>query len=102
MPTEQTIQWTRRAEVALDRLQTRDQRRIFSILHRLEVGGLASKNISKLPARMTGGEIYLVRTGADLRIIVRRGESGIEILDIVRHDKLRQIINTFRRGGDAA
>jgi hypothetical protein len=89
----------RRAEVALERLQVQDQRRIAFALEKLAAGGMASRDIRKLPGAK--GEIYLIRAGRDLRIIIRRTENAVEVLDIVRHDKLQQVYNTFRRGGGA-
>jgi hypothetical protein len=98
--TQPPIQIARRAEVALERLQPQDRRRIASALEKLAAGGMASKDISKLGAGAKG-EIYLIRAGRDLRIIIKRTEDAVEVLDIVRHDKLRQVYDTFRRGGGA-
>lgn len=100
MSTQPPIQIARRAEVALERLQPQDRRRIASALEELAAGGMASKDISKLGAGAKG-EIYLIRAGRDLRIIIKRTEDAVEVLDIVRHDKLRQVYDTFRRGGGA-
>ena len=47
------------------------------------------------------GEIYLIRAGKDLRIIVKKTGEKLEALDIVRHDKLQYAYETFRHGGGA-
>jgi hypothetical protein len=75
-------------------------RRITLALEGLAAGGIASRHISKLGAGAKG-EIYLIRGGGDLRIIIRRTEDVLEVLDIVRHDKLQQVYDTFQRGGGA-
>ncbi len=100
MPTQFRIEIARRAEVALERLQPREQRRIGFALDRLTEVGLASRDVSKL-GKGANGEVYLIRAGRDLRIIVRRTDDVLEVLDIVRHDKLRQAYNIFRHGGGA-
>jgi mRNA-degrading endonuclease RelE of RelBE toxin-antitoxin system len=100
MSTEFRIELSRRAEVALERLQPRDRRRIVFAIDRLAEAGLSSKDVSKLGAGARG-EIYLIRAGRDLRIIVKKISGLLEVLDIVRHDKLRQVYDTFRHGGGA-
>jgi hypothetical protein len=100
MSTELQIELARRAEVALERLQSLDRQRIKHILERVAQSGLRFKDVSKLCAGARG-EVYLIRAGRDLRIIAKKTGNELEVLDIVRHDKLRNIYDTFRRGGGA-
>ena len=100
MSTELRMELARRAEVALERLQPRDRRCIQSTLERVAQVGLSFKDVSKLGAGARG-EIYLIRAGKDLRILIKKAGDELEVLDIVRHDKLRHAYATFRHGGRA-
>ncbi len=92
------IEMARRAEIALDRLPAHEKRQIELVLERVAETGLASRDISMI-GKGARGEGYLIRAGRDLRIIAKRTDDLLEVLDIVRHDKLRQAYDTFRRGG---
>lgn len=100
MSTKPHIELSRRAEVALERLQPRDRQSIESILERMSQAGLSFKDVSKLGAG-SRGEIYLIRAGRDQRFIVKKTGNKLEVLDIVRHDKLKHAYETFRHEGGA-
>lgn len=94
------IQLSRRAEVALERLQAQDRRRISIALGKVVTRGLDSRSVIRL-GEGASGRVGLIRAGKDLRIIFKKTMHGVEVLDIVRHDKLRHVHDTFWHEGGA-
>jgi mRNA-degrading endonuclease RelE of RelBE toxin-antitoxin system len=83
------------AEIALRTLGDEDRRQVHSWIDRLrewEKDTLVKSRAQKL--ELTQGEnVYVLRTGTDLRIFFAPGKERIEVIDIAR----RESLDTVRR-----
>ena len=84
------IDLTPRAQIALDSLSNADRNKVLRKLEKLQGGrGFSSNpNVKRL---QDFPEIYVLRATLALRVILRYEEPFIEILDIVRHDRLKRM-----------
>ena len=96
---EKNIEFTRRAEIALNRLSEKDRKRVLKNIEKVFTLGLKPPFAAKLKDIKN---TFLVRAGHDLRIIFLVETEFVRIIDIARHDKLKQIsIANKTQGGDS-
>ncbi len=87
---DKALSLSRCAEIAIDRLDENDREKVLNNIKKVLTSGLKSPNAAKL----TGIEnTYLIRSGRDLRIIFEVDSESVYVLDVVRHDKLEQLLN---------
>lgn len=82
------IEISRRAEIAINRLSEADQKKIFKNIQKVFALGLRPPYAAKLKGL---NNTFIIRAGLDLRIIFSVESELVRIVDIVRHDKLRQL-----------
>lgn len=90
------LEWTFSAESYLDQLSHGERLKVLHAVERLSTGW-DSLHDDRL-RRLTGGQdnLYSLRVGADLRVIVRRQENVATVVDVVRRsqiDGLRRLAN---------
>lgn len=96
---DKNVEFTRRAEIALNRLSEQDRNRVFKKIEKVFAHGLEAPFAAKLKGVKN---TFLVRAGSDLRVIFLVETDFVRIIDIVRHDKLKQLSLTNRsQGGDS-
>jgi mRNA-degrading endonuclease RelE of RelBE toxin-antitoxin system len=96
---DKNVEFSRRAEIALNRLSEQDRNRVLKNIEKVFALGLKPPFAAKLKGIKN---TFLVRAGRDLRIIFLVETEFVRIIDIVRHDKLKQISLTNRsQGGDS-
>ncbi len=84
---------SRRAEIAIDRLDKNDREKLLNNIKKVLELGLKSPNAAKLKGIEN---TYLIRSGRDLRIIFEVDCESVYVLDVVRHDKLEQLSRLLR------
>ena len=96
---DKKVEFTRRAEIALNRLSGQDRNRVLKNIEKVFALGLRPPFAAKLKGI---SNTFLVRAGRDLRIIFLVETEFVRIIDIARHDKLKQIsIRNRSQGGDS-
>lgn len=82
------LELSRRAEVALNRLTSKDKDKIIKSIKKVLDVGLQSPYTAKLKGMEN---TFLVRAGQDLRIIFLLENGYIRIIDIARPEKIKQL-----------
>jgi hypothetical protein len=77
------MQMMENAFTAIVGLPREDRERVESALRLLENNYEGVHFVSKLPDR----DLWIANIGVDLRIIFKRIEGGVEVLDVFRHKK---------------
>ena len=90
------LEWTFSAESYLDQLPHEERSKVLHAVERLSAGWDSLHNGRLTLLTGDQGGLYSLRVGADLRVIVRRQENVILVIDVVRRsqiDGLRQLAN---------
>ena len=87
---DKALSLSRCAEIAIDRLDENDREKVLKNIKKVLELGLKIPNAAKLRGIEN---TYLIRSGRDLRIIFEVDSESVYVLDVVRHDKLEQLLN---------
>jgi mRNA-degrading endonuclease RelE of RelBE toxin-antitoxin system len=90
-----TLEWTFTAESYLDQLSPEERSKVLHAVERLPVewGHLGGARLNQLEGEEN---LYSLRVGADLRVLVRRRNDVVTVVDVVRRsqvDGLRRLAN---------
>jgi hypothetical protein len=91
---DRPLELSRRAEVALDRLAEPDRNKVIRSIEKALGLGLKPPYAAKLKGVEN---TFIIRAGLDLRIIFQVRNETVRIADIVRHDKLEQVVKKSMR-----
>jgi hypothetical protein len=91
------LEWAFTAETYLDQLPLRERSKILHAVDRLpeEWDGLIGDSLNRLTG--DGGELYALRAGSDLLVLLTRRDDLISVVDVVRKsqvDGLRRLAET--------
>jgi hypothetical protein len=90
-----TLEWTFTAESYLDQLSPEERSKVLHAVERLpsEWGRLGGARLTQLEGEEN---LYSLLVGADLRVLVRRRDNVVTVVDVVRKsqvDGLRRLAN---------
>ncbi len=81
------LDWTFTAESYLDQLSPEERSKVLHAVERLPVewGSLGESRLNRLEGEQN---LYALRVGADLRVLVRRQDEVVTVVDVVRRSQV--------------
>lgn len=82
------LEWTFTAESYLDQLSPEERAKVLHAVGRLPTAWdrLGETRLQRLEGDQN--DLYSLRVGADLRVLVRRQEDVVTVIDVVRYSQL--------------
>jgi len=96
------VDWEFTAETFLDQLPAREQARVTRAVQRLSTAPASADGtpLEKLTGDLS--DLYLLRVGGDLRVLVRKHDDVITVVDVIRRSQLEGLRRLGNPGQNAA
>ena len=96
------LEWDFTAEAYLDQLPSQERARVVHAVERLPLtwASLDKTQLQKLTGSQ--GDLFSLRVGADLRILVRRRDDTITVVDVVRRSQVEGLRKLSGQGQTVA
>lgn len=94
------IEFTRNAQISLDHLPEREQKRVkrlLALLHKSPDLQVLRGKYFKLKSEIRN--LYMARASKEYRILFRRDGDTLLVLDIVHHDRIDGLSRALQGGG---
>jgi mRNA-degrading endonuclease RelE of RelBE toxin-antitoxin system len=96
------VDWDFTAEAFLDQLPPQERARVVHAVHRLSTAadGSTETHLKKLAG--VQNDLYSLRVGGDLLVLLGKGNETITVVDVVRRSQVEGLRRLHRQGQNAA
>jgi mRNA-degrading endonuclease RelE of RelBE toxin-antitoxin system len=96
------VDWDFTAEAFLDQLPSQERAKVVHAVQRLSTAQDRSNETQLMKLAGTQSDLYSLRVGGDLRVLVRKGNDTITVVDVVRRSQVDGLRRLREQGQSAA
>ena len=96
------VDWDFTAEAFLDQLPSQERAKVVHALQRLSAGRDSSSETQLEKLAGAEQDLYSLRVGADLRVLLQKRDETITVVDVVRRSQVEGLRRLHKQGQSAA